>query len=69
MTMTKEEKQRKMEEKKWQAQDDAYIMAKYQEILNDKVRMNRALKEAQKQASEMQKRADVMKKIANKKGK
>ena len=69
MTMTKEEKQRKMEEKKWQAQDDAYIMAKYQEILTDKVRMNRALKEAQKQASEMQKRADVMKKIANKKGK
>lgn len=56
-------------EKQWLAEDDARIMAQYQEILNDKERMSRALKEAQKQSNELQKRANAMKKVANKKGK
>ena len=69
MAMSKEEKEMKAREKEWQAQDDARIMAQYQEILNDKGRMSRALKEAQKQSNELQKRANAMKKVANKKGK
>ncbi len=69
MAISKELKEQKAREREWQAQDDARIMAQYQEILNDKTRMSRALKEAQKQANEMQKRANAMKKVANKKGK
>lgn len=55
---------RRKEELQWQAQDDAMIMARYQEILNDKSRMNRAVKEAQKQANELQKRATTLQKVA-----
>ena len=33
------------QERKWQAEDDARIMAQYQEIMNDKARMSRATKE------------------------
>ena len=39
-------------ERKWQAEDDARIMAQYQEIMNDKARMSRATKEATRQARE-----------------
>lgn len=67
--MTKEEKEIKQRELKWRAEDDARIMAQYQEIMNDKPRMSRALKEAQKQANEMQKRANALKKVANKRSK
>lgn len=59
------EKTMKEEELKWLARDDADIMARYQEILNDKARFNRAVKEAQKQANDLQKRANNMKKVAN----
>ena len=48
----------------WQAQDDARVMAQYQEILSDKSRMNRAVKEANKQASDLSKRADAMRNAA-----
>ena len=53
---------------RWQAEDDAMTMARYQEIMNDKARMNRAVKVAQNQANELQKRANNMKKVANRKG-
>ena len=33
----------------WQAESDAQTMARYQEIISDKARMNRAVKEANKQ--------------------
>lgn len=49
----------------WQAQDDAHTMARYQEIMQDKARMNRAIKEARKQATDMEKRASAMKSAAN----
>lgn len=49
----------------WQAESDAQTMARYQEIISDKARMNRAVKEANKQASDLSKRANAMKSAAN----
>ena len=49
----------------WQAESDASTMARYQEIISDKARMNRAIKEANKQASDLSKRANAMKNAAN----
>jgi hypothetical protein len=48
----------------WQAESDARTMANYQEILGDKARMNRAIKEANKQARDLSKRASVMQSAA-----
>ena len=62
--MTKEEKAREM---KWRAEDDARIMMQYEEIMRDKGRKSRAIKEAQLQANDLQKRANAMKSVANKK--
>lgn len=55
----------KRQEQQWQAQDDANTMARYQEIMQDKARMNRAIKEANKQAQDLTKRASAMKSAAN----
>ena len=52
------------DELKWQAENDARTMAQYQEILQDKARMNRAIKEANKQAADLQKRTNAMKAAA-----
>lgn len=49
----------------WQAESDARTMASYQEILSDKARMNRAIKEANKQANDLNKRASAMRSAAN----
>jgi len=49
----------------WQAESDASTMARYQEIMSDKARMNRAIKEANKQAQNLTKRASAMKNAAN----
>lgn len=49
----------------WQAESDASTMARYQEIMQDKARMNRAIKEANRQAADMTKRVNAMKKAAN----
>lgn len=49
----------------WQAQDDAHTMARYQEIMQDKARASRAIKQANKEAQDMMKRANVMKSAAN----
>lgn len=49
----------------WQAESDARTMAQYQEIMSDKSRMNRAIKEANKQAQDLTKRATAMKSAAN----
>ena len=53
------------QEQQWQAEDDARTMARYQEIISDKTRMSRAIKEANKQANDLTKRAKVMKNAAN----
>ena len=54
----------KADERKWQAESDARTMAQYQEILGDKARMNRAIKEANKQAQDLNKRANAMRNAA-----
>lgn len=57
----------KYDEAKWQAQADADTMARYQEIISDSKRRNRAIKEAQRQASDLQKRANAMKSVGKRK--
>ena len=52
------------DELRWQAESDARTMAQYQEIMQDKARMNRAIKEANKQAADLQKRTNAMKAAA-----
>ena len=52
------------DELRWQAESDARTMAQYQEILQDKARMNRAIKEANKQAADLQKRTNAMRAAA-----
>ena len=56
---------KKQEQQMYQAQDDAYTMARYQEIMSDKQRAARAIKVAKQQASNMQKQADAMQRVAN----
>jgi hypothetical protein len=48
----------------WQAESDANTMMRYQEIMSDKARMNRAIKEAEKQAKDLSKRANAMQNAA-----
>lgn len=48
----------------WQAEDDARTMARYQEIMSDKSRMTRAIKAAQKEANNLEKRTAAMKAAA-----
>lgn len=48
----------------WQAEDDARVMAQYQEIMSDSARRNRAIREAGKQAADLTKRANAMKSAA-----
>ena len=55
----------KMSEKDWQAENDAHVMAQYQEILGDKARMSRAIKVAKKQAADLSKRASAMQSVAS----
>lgn len=52
-------------ERRWQAESDARTMAQYQEIMADKARMSRAIKEAQKQAKDLNSRAAVMSRVAS----
>lgn len=55
---------KKSEQQKWQAQDDAMTMARYQEILQDKARLSRAVKVAKQQAADLNKRATAMANVA-----
>ena len=41
--MTNKTRKMTQEEMRWRAEDDARIMAQYQEIMNDKARMSRAI--------------------------
>lgn len=49
----------------WQAESDAHTMVQYQEILGDKARMNRAIKVAQQQAKDLNRRAAAMQNVAH----
>lgn len=52
------------EKQKWQAESDASTMAAYQEIINDKQRMQRAIKVAKDRAKDLSKRANAMQNVA-----
>lgn len=52
------------DEQRWQAESDADTMARYQEILQDKARMNRAVKVAKSKAADLTKRASAMQSVA-----
>lgn len=52
------------DELKWQAESDANTMMRYQEIMSDKARMGRAIKEAERQAKDLNKRANAMQSAA-----
>lgn len=54
----------KMSQIQWQAEDDARTMARYEEIISDSARKSRAIKEAKKQAQDLNKRANAMTKVA-----
>ena len=49
---------------KWQAESDASTMARYQEIIGDRARMNRAIRVAQQQANDLNKRAAALQSVA-----
>lgn len=53
--MTKDEQQ-------WQAEDDARTIERYNEIINDKPRLNRAMKAAKKQVENLTERAKALNK-------
>lgn len=54
----------KKQELKWQAESDASTMATYQEIMNDKARMRRAINVAKSRAADLSKRASAMQSVA-----
>ena len=53
-----------VDEKKWQAESDAETMARYEEIMADSARRNAAVKAAKEKASDLNKRANAMNKVA-----
>ena len=50
------------EELRWRAEEDARTLERYQEIINDKPRLERAMKQAQKTIDNLQQRANAMSK-------
>lgn len=50
----------------WRAEEDAETLARYNEIMSDTKRKNKAIKVALQRANELQKRADNMKKVGKK---
>lgn len=52
------------DEKRWRAESDAETMARYQEIMDDKNRMNAAIKVAKERANDLNKRAAAMSNVA-----
>lgn len=49
-----------IDERRWQAEEDARTMARYQEIMSDSKRKSAAVAQARLEASNLQKRADAM---------
>lgn len=49
---------------RWQAEDDARALAHYEEIMADSKRRNAAVKAARDMASDLNKRASAMNKVA-----
>lgn len=59
------------DELRWQSEEDARTLERYQEIMNDKARLERATKKAKEQMANLQERAAALSKsitgIKNKK--
>lgn len=53
-----------IDEQRWQAEEDARTMARYQEIMSDSRRKGAAIAQAKLEAANLQKRADAMKSAA-----
>lgn len=49
------------DERRWQAEEDARTMARYQEIMSDSRRKTAAMAQAKQEAANLQKRANAMK--------
>lgn len=49
------------DERRWQAEEDARTMARYQEIMSDNKRKTAAIAQAKQEAIDLQKRANAMK--------
>lgn len=56
------------DELKWRAQSDADTIARYDEIMGDKPRLNRAVKIAQERARELTKQANRMNNVGKTRG-
>ena len=52
------------EQKRWQAESDAETMARYEEIMADASRKRAAISMAKQKASELNKRAEAMNRVA-----
>lgn len=50
------------DELKWQAQEDSRTLERYQEIIKDKARLDRAMKVAAKTVDDLQERAKALNK-------
>lgn len=57
--MTKEQERRQ-----YQAEEDAYTMARYEELMQDKGRVKRAVSVARKRADDLKKQADTMSRVS-----
>lgn len=58
-----------IEEKKYRAENDVYIISQYLEIIKDKERVKLASEYAGKEVEKIQKQLNAMKKVAKKGGK
>ena len=52
------------EEKRWRAESDADIMARYEEIMGDSKRKSAAIRVARDRAADLTKRANAMQRVA-----
>lgn len=50
------------DELRWRAEEDARTLERYQEIMNDKPRLEAAMKQAKKTVDNLQERADALSK-------
>lgn len=50
------------DELRWQSEEDARVLERYQEIMNDKGRLDRAMKVAKKTVDNLKKRAAALNK-------
>lgn len=57
------------EERRWRAEEDARTMARYEEIMADSARRSAAVKTARARATELQKSAAAMQRVASTKPK